>query len=257
MVEKNKKSEMMKNLLNYKIIFFSLILFFCLQSISYAEQAQLEWDESLEANLEGYKIYYKVRSYGAPYDGTGASEGSSPITIAVADVVAAGGKVTYTVNGLTDNEAYCFAVTAYETYYESDYSNVDCFVAGLKVNVVPTAAINSPSSNVTIGIGDSVNFTGTGVDTDNHVPLTYLWDFSGGAANSTAQNPGDVIFYPGGIYNVTFTVTDSILGVSTPAAVQVNVIPTLSQWGLISLTILMLSGGILTLRRSNRIIGGA
>ena len=38
--------------------------------------------------------------------------------------------------------------------------------------------------------GQSANFTGTGTDPNNNLPLTYLWNFGGGATNSTVQNPG-------------------------------------------------------------------
>src|SRR6185436_4303704 len=50
----------------------------------------------------------------------------------------------------------------------------------------------------------------SGLDPESDNPLTYVWDFGGGATNSTAQNPGGVIFATPGSYTVTFTVTDSL-----------------------------------------------
>jgi len=54
------------------------------------------------------------------------------------------------------------------------------------------------------------DFTGAGSDPDNDLPLTYLWDFGGGAINSTEEYPGDVVFSTAGTYTVTFTVTDGL-----------------------------------------------
>jgi lysophospholipase L1-like esterase len=77
-------------------------------------------------------------------------------------------------------------------------------------NQAPNGVINSPSSNLTISVGDPVNFTGTGIDPDNNVPLKYHWDFGSGSgiSDSTEQNPGVVQFNNPGIFTVTFTVTD-------------------------------------------------
>jgi fibronectin type 3 domain-containing protein len=76
----------------------------------------LEWDANTEPDLAGYKVYYKTGSSGAPYDGTGATEGDSPID--VSDVT------TYTLHGQAEGVAYFFVVTAYDTEgLESDYSN--------------------------------------------------------------------------------------------------------------------------------------
>ena len=49
-------------------------------------------------------------------------------------------------------------------------------------NQPPNGAIDTPTGNVTIGVGGTVNFTGTG--TDPNTPLTFLWTFGGsGIAN--------------------------------------------------------------------------
>ena len=73
----------------------------------------------------------------------------------------------------------------------------------------PVAVIDTPSSNVTITKGESVSFTGTGTDPGN-LSLTYRWDFGDpNIADSTAQDPGKVVFNNPGTYTVTFTVTNS------------------------------------------------
>ncbi len=83
-------------------------------------------------------------------------------------------------------------------------------------NQAPNGVIDTPGGNLTINVGDSVNFTGTGTDLDNNTPLTYLWDFGDPAiADSTQEDPGSVQFNNTGVFTVTFTVTDA-LGLSDP-----------------------------------------
>jgi PKD repeat protein len=90
-------------------------------------------------------------------------------------------------------------------------------------NQAPIATINAPTGNVTIAQGGTVNFQGSGTDPDNNLPLTYSWNFGGGAPNSTAQNPGAVTFNTAGTFTVTFTVTDSLGLSSAPVARTVTV----------------------------------
>jgi PKD repeat protein len=95
-------------------------------------------------------------------------------------------------------------------------------------NQPPNGTIDSPATNVTITAGQSVSFTGTGTDPDGHLPLTFLWNFGGGAPNRTVEDPGLVTFSTPGTFTVTFTVTDS-LGVADPTAdsrmITVNAAP--------------------------------
>lgn len=84
------------------------------------------------------------------------------------------------------------------------------------VNTPPDGLIDTPADDLLfIHQGDSVNFTGTGVDSDGNLPLSFLWDFGGGATNATDEDPGPVAFNTAGIFTVTFTVTDS-LGLADP-----------------------------------------
>lgn len=75
-------------------------------------------------------------------------------------------------------------------------------------NQAPNGTIDAPTGNVSVVQGGTVNFQGTGTDPENSA-LTYLWNFGGGAANSTVQDPGNVTFNTVGTFTVTFTVTDA------------------------------------------------
>ena len=93
-------------------------------------------------------------------------------------------------------------------------------------NQAPNGVIDSPSTNLTIAVGQSVNFAGTGTDPDNNTPLTYLWNFGTGSgiSNSTAQDPGLKQFNNIGIFTVTFTVKDALgLADPTPATRTITV----------------------------------
>ncbi len=81
-------------------------------------------------------------------------------------------------------------------------------------NQPPNGTIDLPSGNVSITVGQSVLFQGSASDPDGD-PLTFFWDFSGGAPNAAVEDPGTVTFNTVGTFNVTFTVTDS-LGVADP-----------------------------------------
>jgi len=90
-------------------------------------------------------------------------------------------------------------------------------VTGGTANQAPNGVINTPAGATTIAAGQSVSFTGTGSDPDNNLPLTYAWNFGGGATNSAVQNPGNVVFANAGTFTVTFTVTDALgLADATP-----------------------------------------
>ena len=46
-----------------------------------AAEVTLRWDPNQEGDLAGYKIHYKDKSHGEPYDGQGADQGASPIIV--------------------------------------------------------------------------------------------------------------------------------------------------------------------------------
>ena len=72
----------------------------------------------------------------------------------------------------------------------------------------PTGSITSPSSNVTIGAGQSVSFAGTGNAPGGSI-ASYDWVFPGGSpSTSSAASPGNVTFATVGTYVASLTVTD-------------------------------------------------
>lgn len=93
-----------------------------------------------------------------------------------------------------------------------------------------TVNITSPSGDVAITTGDTVDFE---CSVSNGIsPYTFLWDFGGGATNSSVENPGGITFSTAGNYTVTLTVTDGngktsqtsvIVSVQTSAAFSVTI----------------------------------
>jgi len=78
--------------------------------------------------------------------------------------------------------------------------------SSVSTNSPPVVSIVKPASNVTISVGDSVDFEGSASDPDGD-PLTYLWDF-GDQITSTALDPGNHTYTAAGVFTVTFTATD-------------------------------------------------
>ena len=86
---------------------------------------------------------------------------------------------------------------------------------------LPDAVIDIPfSSSVDITVGGAVWFNGIG--SGGTAPYTYLWDFDGGATNSTLREPGFVTFSTLGTYNVTFTAWDSCPVSSIADTITIN-----------------------------------
>jgi hypothetical protein len=106
----SQKANKIPGVLTLKLFFIAWVL--CVVGRAYALDITLAWDHSQGAN--GYLIYYKSGSSGAPYDGTGAVEGDSPIDV--------GYTSEFTLRALSDDEVYYFAVTAYNDLAESRYS---------------------------------------------------------------------------------------------------------------------------------------
>ena len=93
---------------------------------AWAMDVTLQWDANTEPDLAGYKIYYDAES-GAPYSGTGATEGDSPIDIPlVSDENPDPDIVEFTVHNIPVGVETYFVVTAYDDEtpsLESGYSN--------------------------------------------------------------------------------------------------------------------------------------
>ncbi|MGH8092693.1 MAG: galactose oxidase-like domain-containing protein [Chthoniobacterales bacterium] len=79
----------------------------------------------------------------------------------------------------------------------------------------PKGSIDSPTGDVMIAVGQSVNFAGSATDPDNAV-AAYSWIFPEGMPESSSQqNPGLVSFCDEGTYVVSMTAIDSS-GVNDP-----------------------------------------
>ena len=92
-------------------------------------------------------------------------------------------------------------------------------------NQAPNGVIDIPAGDVTITVGQSIDFSGTGSDPDGD-PLSFLWEFGAGSgiSDSTQEDPGLKQFDNVGTFAVTFTVTDDKgLADPTPATRTVTV----------------------------------
>ncbi len=94
-------------------------------------------------------------------------------------------------------------------------------------NSAPNATIDSPSGPVSIFEGQSVTFYSTTSDPDGD-PVSVVWDFDevgSGVANSSAADPGAVVFDRAGLFTVTLVARDDQGNVDpTPASVDVEVV---------------------------------
>jgi hypothetical protein len=66
----------------------------------------LAWDANEEETVAGYRLHYQSSSTTVPLVGAAALEGPSPIDV--------GDTLTFTLNGLDENQIHYFAVTAYD-----------------------------------------------------------------------------------------------------------------------------------------------
>jgi chitinase len=106
-------------LLIHCLVLAGLLLFF--QQAAWAMDVTLAWDPNSETDLAGYKVYYATTA-GGPYNGSGSSDGGSPIVFLLSGL-ANPASPEFTVHGLPDGTNY-FVVTAYNTGgLESGYSN--------------------------------------------------------------------------------------------------------------------------------------
>ena len=100
----------------WRCLMLLVVMFLAWCAPAYALDVTLQWDANTEADLAGYKVYYKTETSGPSYNGTGAVEGSSPVDV--------GNRTEITLHGLNEDVIYFFAVTAYNTdQLESGFSN--------------------------------------------------------------------------------------------------------------------------------------
>jgi len=89
-----------------------------------------------EDSVTGYKLYYKIGgNIDLPFDGTGLNEGPSPILVSTGS--------SFTVSGLSPDTTYHFALTAYNDYGESEFSEI------VTISSEPVPIIINISSTIT------------------------------------------------------------------------------------------------------------
>jgi hypothetical protein len=79
----------------------------------------------------------------------------------------------------------------------------------------PKGTITSPAGNVTVGVNQSVTFSGTATDPDGTV-ATQQWIFPEGNPNTSSSTGGSVLFSQPGTYVASLTAVDN-LGVNDPS----------------------------------------
>ena len=122
----------------------------------------LAWSSNSESDLAGYYIYYKSGTSGAPYNGTGAVEGNSPIQVPLEDFNNPE-YPEYTIHGLSDTETIYFVLSAYDTYgNESGYSNEVSY----HPPSVATLISLSISGNNSVSENSSTGYTATACFSD-------------------------------------------------------------------------------------------
>jgi len=134
-----------------RIIIYIFFLIFCLSSLCFAKDITLLWTANTEPDLVGYKIYYKIDSSGAPYDGVDIDQETSPIEIVIDEAYHIPGDNHYMnpdnpeflLTGLDCiNNDYYLVVTAFdneEPVNESGYSN--------EVNTFDDPTISPPTGD--------------------------------------------------------------------------------------------------------------
>ena len=186
-----------KIIANWKSILIIFIILLCIQTPSFAvTEVKLQWDHSIDKPyLTSYKIYYDTDSR-APYNGTDAVQGNSPITVAIKDL-AYPDNPQYQITGLYNDKVYYFAVKAVDTRgLESGYSN-EVATVGFTVSAISgnttedggtatfTVRLNTqPTEDVTIGVSSSDTTEGT-VSPDSLTFTNVKWN-----ANQTVTVTG-------------------------------------------------------------------
>ena len=156
----------------------------------FASTITLHWGASTGPDVAGYKVYYKADSSAAPFNGTGAVQGASPVDVS--------GQLSTTVTGLDPDHAYYFAITAYNSAgVESPYSNIVPIAELTPPSVAITSPGNSATASGTVSVSasasDNVGVTrlefyvnGALQSTDTTTPYLYSWNTSALAAGSYA-----------------------------------------------------------------------
>jgi hypothetical protein len=123
-------------------VFFLMSVLFCIAPRVAAFQLALEWDENPEANITGYNLHY------------GLSSGVYTTHVSVEN------QTSYTLSNLADGKTHYLAVTAYNAYGESGYSNELVHTPTQTANRAPVA------TGISISVTEDTAKTGSLSATD-------------------------------------------------------------------------------------------
>jgi hypothetical protein len=145
-----------------------------------AKSVKLAWNPNSETNLSGYKLYYGSAS--GSYEGTTASEGTSPILLPLTALTSSNSP-EFTVSGLSGGTFY-IAVTAYNSEnLESGFSNE------VQVDIPEEFLLDASFSASDEGCIDSGNnIISVNLDSFPADPKTVFWQ-----KNGLIVNPGQVV----------------------------------------------------------------
>jgi len=172
-----------------------IILVLCLLAFPIGEgraeaSVTVAWDQTTTnadgtpcTDLAGYKIYYDTDGSGAPYNGTGITEGDSPISVPVASL-ADPTNPQFVLSGLGSGITYYITVTSYDTSgNESGYSNEVTVVGNANQAPTASAGIDQTVTQSQLSGGSiQVNLDGSGSSDPDGDPLSYSWTQVGGSA---------------------------------------------------------------------------
>jgi hypothetical protein len=220
--EKRTEQNMISKL--FFTMMLACLLFMAGQTACFASTVVLQWDPNTDTDLAGYKVYYNADSSTQPFQGTGATQGATPVDIH--------NQTTATISGLDPAHPYYFAVTAYNTAgVESVYSNI----VSVPELVSPTVSLSSPANNasisgtvsVTASASDNVGVTkvefyvnGALQATDTSTPYLYSWNTTSLAAGSYALMAK--AYDAAGNVGQTSNVTVNVVNDSTAPTVSVT-----------------------------------
>ena len=156
---------------------------------------KLAWDRNPEKDVKTYEVRY------------GTSPGNYTETLKT------GANTQTNIQGLVEGKTYYFVVYAVDkSGLKSQPSAAITYRAGDETRQRSAGRITRPAKDQTINAGESIEFAGsvTGAKADDS--FTAEWSFGKGAGvkNATGFEPGRRQFNTPGVYQVKFTVTNSL-----------------------------------------------
>jgi len=151
-----------------------------------------------------------------------------------ANIVPLGNVRTFRHSGRTNGTTYYYRLQAHNGAVNSAYSNsVTATPVAPVVNTPPVVQIVSPAGDVTITVGQGVEFLANATDSEDDargLSLSYQWDFGAGSGiqSSGLKNPGTRRFQLPGSFTVNLSVRDSegaIASISRVVTVNANQAP--------------------------------